>query len=647
MEAQVEELGDDKVRLTVEVDGHDVHHAVEHAASDLAGTVKIPGFRPGKVPREVLIKRVGRDRVLGEAIDSHIGGWFWRAAEQTKLRPVAQPEYDYELPETDDAPWKFTATVAVQPKPELPDWRELEVPYAEPEIPGELVDQALHELQSNAADLSPATDRPAQEGDVVVLDLVMPEDSRRDYGVELGGGRLAPEIESALIGMSAGETQTVEIPVAEDQSTPVEVTLKDVQEKVLPPLDDELGAQGERVRLARRAAQRRRADDARAARGRARRSVPRGRRRCARRRAKVDAGGPLVEARTRELLNGLVRSVERRGVSFDAYLAMSGRTPEELIEALRSEAAQSVARELVLEALADKAEIAPSDESVDELIREQSEDGDNVEGGDHGAARERRVRAPARGPAPPRSARPPRAGREAHPLRARGGAREHLDTREGKTRDRYETLDPRQQGDRMSPLIPMVVEQTSRGERAFDIYSRLLAERIIFLGTPVDDQIANLIIAQLIHLESEDPDKDISIYINSPGGSVYAGLAIYDTMQYVKPDISTICCGIAMSMGSLLLAGGAKGKRTALPNSKILIHQVSGGFQGQGTDIEIQAREVISLKRKLEEIYALHTERDKDDISRDMERDFFMTPEEAKDYGIIDNVIAHRIPATR
>ncbi len=198
----------------------------------------------------------------------------------------------------------------------------------------------------------------------------------------------------------------------------------------------------------------------------------------------------------------------------------------------------------------------------------------------------------------------------------------------------------------MSPLIPMVVEQTSRGERAFDIYSRLLAERIIFLGTPVDDQIANLVMAQLIHLESEDPDKDISIYINSPGGSVYAGLAIYDTMQYVKPDINTICIGIAMSMGSLLLAGGAKGKRSALPNSKILIHQVSGGFQGQGTDIEIQAREVISLKRKLEEIYALHTERDKDDISRDMERDFFMTPEEAKDYGIIDNVISQRVPQT-
>jgi len=196
----------------------------------------------------------------------------------------------------------------------------------------------------------------------------------------------------------------------------------------------------------------------------------------------------------------------------------------------------------------------------------------------------------------------------------------------------------------MSPLIPMVVEQTSRGERAFDIYSRLLAERIVFLGTPVDDQIANLIIAQLIHLESEDPDKDIFMYVNSPGGSVYAGLSIYDTMQYVKPDVSTICVGIAMSMGSLILAGGAKGKRTALPNSKILIHQVSGGFQGQGTDIEIQAREVISLKRRLEEIYAHHTGKPIDDISRDMERDFFMTPQEAKDYGIIDNVIAHRVP---
>ena len=176
----------------------------------------------------------------------------------------------------------------------------------------------------------------------------------------------------------------------------------------------------------------------------------------------------------------------------------------------------------------------------------------------------------------------------------------------------------------------MVVEQTSRGERAFDIYSRLLNERIIFLGTPVDDQIANLVVAQLLHLESEDPEKDVSLYINSPGGSVYAGLAIYDTMQFIKPDVQTICVGIAMSMGALLLAGGAKDKRMALPNAKILIHQVSSSFQGQATDIEIHAREII----------AKHTGKDLDRVRTDTERDYFMSSEEAKEYGIIDRVIS-------
>jgi ATP-dependent Clp protease protease subunit len=188
----------------------------------------------------------------------------------------------------------------------------------------------------------------------------------------------------------------------------------------------------------------------------------------------------------------------------------------------------------------------------------------------------------------------------------------------------------------------MVVEQTSRGERAFDIYSRLLNERIIFLGTPIDDQIANLIVAQLIHLESEDPDKDISIYVNTPGGSVYAGMAIYDTMQFIKPDVSTICCGIAMSMGALLLAGGAPGKRMALPNSKILIHQVSAGYQGQATDIEIHAREILDMRRRLDEIIGKHTGQPLERVSRDTERDYFMSAPEARDYGIIDQVIEHR-----
>jgi len=188
----------------------------------------------------------------------------------------------------------------------------------------------------------------------------------------------------------------------------------------------------------------------------------------------------------------------------------------------------------------------------------------------------------------------------------------------------------------------MLVEQTSRGERAFDIYSRLLNERIIFLGTPVDDQIANLIVAQMLHLESEDPDKDISLYVNSPGGSVYSGLAIYDTMQFIKPDVQTICVGIAMSMGALLLAGGAKEKRMALPNAKILIHQVSSSFQGQASDIEIHARETLALKRSLEEIMSEHTGQDVEKVKQDMDRDYCMTSNEAVEYGLIDRVIAHR-----
>jgi ATP-dependent Clp protease, protease subunit len=194
---------------------------------------------------------------------------------------------------------------------------------------------------------------------------------------------------------------------------------------------------------------------------------------------------------------------------------------------------------------------------------------------------------------------------------------------------------------KMSPLIPMVIEQTSRGERSFDIYSRLLNERIIFLGTPVDDMIANLIVAQLIHLESEDPDKDISIYINCPGGSIYSGLAIYDTMQFIKPEIQTICVGIAMSMGSLLLTGGAKDKRFALPNSRLLMHQPSAGFEGQASDIEIHAREVLKIRQRIDEIYAQHTGQAFEEVHNDMERDRFFKPEEAVEYGLIDRVIDH------
>jgi trigger factor len=376
MQAQVEELGDSKVRLTVDVPSADVKHAVEHAASDLAESVKIPGFRKGKVPFPVLVQRIGRERLYTEAVESHIGGWFWNAAAQTRIRPVDQPEYGYELPEG-DAPWQFTATVAVQPKPELPDWTTLEVPAAEPEIPQELVDQAVEQLQETGADLSPVDDRPAQPGDVLVLDLVLADDARRNYAVELGSGRLAPELESALVGVTAGSSASVEIPVSETEKSPVEVTLNEIHEKVLPPLDDELARKVSefdtldalREDIERELREQLEAELEGQFRTAAIDSLAAA--------AKVEAGGPLVESRTRELLNGLARSVERRGLSLDTYLSVTGRTPEQLLESLRAEAARSVARELVLEALAEKAGIDVPDAEVDELVREQVDEADD------------------------------------------------------------------------------------------------------------------------------------------------------------------------------------------------------------------------------------------------------------------------------
>jgi len=189
------------------------------------------------------------------------------------------------------------------------------------------------------------------------------------------------------------------------------------------------------------------------------------------------------------------------------------------------------------------------------------------------------------------------------------------------------------------PLVPTVIEHNSRGDREYDIYSRLLNERIVFLGTPIDDQVSNLIVAQLLHLESTDPEKDISIYINSPGGDVYSGLAIYDTMQFIKPAVTTLCFGIAASMGSLLLTGGAKGKRLALPNSRILIHQPSAGFEGAAADIEIHAREVLALRERIDQVYADHTGKPLEQVHDDMERDRFFTADEAAEYGLIDRVI--------
>ena len=373
VQAQVEELPENRVRMTVQVPSHDVHHAIEHAASDLAERVKIPGFRKGKVPHQVLVQKVGRERLMTEAVESHIGGWFWNAATQTRVRPVAQPEFDFELPASDSEDWQFIATFPVQAKPELPDWTTLEVGAIEPTVPEELVLQELDALRSTVAELVPVEGRPVGTEDTVIVDLISPQgETRRDYVVELGRGAVVDEIEQSLIGLSAGETKEIDFELADDSKQSVSVTVKEIKEKVLPELDDELARSAsefdtldelraeieERLRgqIAEESDAQFRSDvaDALVA------------------ASKVDASGPLVEARTRELLRGLARQVEARGIPLDTYLTMTGQQPEELLARLGEEAARSVARELVLDAAADQLGIQISDAEIEELVHEQA-----------------------------------------------------------------------------------------------------------------------------------------------------------------------------------------------------------------------------------------------------------------------------------
>src|SRR2546421_544939 len=333
VQTQVEELSENHVRLTVQVPSQDVHHAVEHAADDLAKSVKIPGFRKGKVPRPVLLQRVGKERLYAEAIESHIAGWFWNAAARTNVRPVEAPEYDFQLPDSDDQPFAFTATVAVQAKPELADWTKLEVPYQEVEVPHELVEEELQALQSTVAELAPVEGRPAQPDDTIVVDLVSPNgETRRDYVVDLGRGSVDDELARA----------------ASEFDTLAELR-EEIESRLQARLADEVDA-AFRENVVDRLVES----------------------------SRVDASGPLVEARTRTILNQLVRSVESRGISFDTYLSATGVSPDDLVTRMRAEAERSVARELVLEAAAEQLAVEVSDDEIRALLTDQGEDEETI-----------------------------------------------------------------------------------------------------------------------------------------------------------------------------------------------------------------------------------------------------------------------------
>jgi trigger factor len=374
MQTQVEELPEGKVRLDVEVPTSDIQHAIDHAASDLAGSLKIPGFRKGKVPMPVLMARVGRERLYTEAVESHIRGWFWDAAARSGIRPVAQPEFGYELPDSPDSGFRFTATVAVQQPPEVADWATLEVPKAEVDVPEDVVEAELEALRVAVAELAPADGRSPRDGDVVVVDLVAGEgESRYDLVAEIGADRLIPDLGDALQTLLPGESKTVSVRVDEEKTTEVELTLKDVQERVLAPLDDELARSAsefdtldelrldiesrlhedlsEEVETAFREAAVDRLAEA----------------------SNVEIAETLVAARAAELLRALERSLAQRGLSAATYLSVTGQSPQELEQRLLAQARQSLARELVLEGVADKLGIEISDDELRDFARGEAE----------------------------------------------------------------------------------------------------------------------------------------------------------------------------------------------------------------------------------------------------------------------------------
>jgi trigger factor len=374
VKTKVEELPESRVRLEVEVPEADVRHAFEHAASDLADSVRVPGFRKGKAPLKVVMARVGREAIWQEALRSHLDGWFWNAAETSGIQPVASPELEFEDLPGDDGPFTFTATVAVVSKPEIGDWTTLEVPAAEPEVPAEVVDHELERIRETVAELVPVDDRPVRAGDTVVIDLTgeaVP--AQLDYVTEVGEGRLVDELDAALVGMSIGETKAVELRAGEETQT-IEIEVKEIKEKLLPALDDELARAASEfetlVELRDDIAARLREQLAAETEARFREDAADALVAV----SQVEPVEPLVERRTAELWVGIARSLERRGIPVETYLTMTGQTQQEVVARLRGEAERSLARELVLDAVADKLELDVSDEEVDELVREQAEE---------------------------------------------------------------------------------------------------------------------------------------------------------------------------------------------------------------------------------------------------------------------------------
>ncbi len=667
MAVTVETLDKLERRITLTLPAADIEKEVESRLRKLSRTVKADGFRPGKVPMSVVTQRYGYS-VQNEVVNDQVGRAFAEAANEAKVRVAGMPRITAREG-AEAGVLAFDATFEVYPEIRIGDLSEVEVERVATEVTDEAVDKTVDILRRQRGTFHErGADEPSADGDRVTIDFEgkidgVPFDGGHAEGFQfvIGDGRMLAAFEEAVRGMRTGESKTFPLQFPDDypgkevagKEADFLVTLKKIEAQSLPEVDEAfvkaLGIDDGSVESLRADIRRNLEREAKA------RVASRNKAAAMEALAKtaeLDVPTSLIEGEVERMAESMQEDMKKRGVKDAAAgtaaaraVQAAGRAPRAPRAGRRRAGARAqpagAARAAAGAHRGDGAELRAAGRGG-ALVPGQPRAHGRSRGGGH-----REQRHPVR-----HGARP--GGRQAAALRRADGRlsgppsrpRPGLRPAERPPASEAPIRFPRKSMSALHTqglgLVPMVIEQSGRGERAYDIYSRLLRERVIFLVGPVNDQTANVVVAQLLFLESENPDKDISLYINSPGGSVSAGMSIFDTMQFIKPDVSTLCMGMAASMGSFLLMAGAKGKRFALPNSRIMIHQPSGGAQGQATDIEIHAREILKTRRQLNLIYAERTGQPIEKIEADMERDFFLDPEEAKTYGLIDQVLAHR-----
>ena len=647
MQANLENLGTLERRLSVAVPMAEIEEEVDVRLKRLSRTVKMAGFRPGKVPLKVVARQYGpqvRQEVLGDTVEKSFG----EAVRQQNLKVAGYPRFDPKPLAEDAAAFEYSATFEVYPEVRLGDIAGSTITQPRLEVGDAEVERTLEIMRQQRVTYDRA-ERAAEKGDRVTMSYRGTIEGSEFAGGKaenqhavLGEGRLLPEFEAQLIGMKAGDAKTFELRFPDDyhgkdvagKTATFEVTVSEVSAPKLPEIDAEFAkslgvADGDLGRMRSEI----KANLEREVKSRLKTRVKDQVMQALLDATQVEVPRALVEGEIDRLRQLTKQDFSARGIPVKDDMHLPGRDVREAGPAPREPRAHSGRSGENASAPGETGAGARGRGGAGSDLREAAGSRELVLSVARAAARDR----------------VDGTGRQCRRLGAEDGqSRGQADCirRINGTQIMRRYTEPQSMIEPQGlGLIPMVIEQSGRGERAYDIYSRLLKERVVFLVGPVSEITANLIVAQLLFLESDNPDKDISFYINSPGGSVSAGLAIYDTMQFVKPDVSTLCVGQAASMGALLLAAGGKGKRYCLPNSRVMIHQPMGGFQGQASDVEIHAKEILFLKGRLNEIMAKHTGQKMETIEKDTDRDNFLSATQAVSYGIVDKVLTSRTEA--